>query len=138
MEQSHVGVYPIYKYVKEITDADIDNLDDSHDGFKEVFKLNIRKLNLNDKINIVNSKMHDGLFTYEKNNNPKIVKINEVLHIERYILPKSFLNTNFEKVFDDYTTSNVKPGSLGGKRKRKRKTTRLKSKNKRNMSKRRK
>ena len=64
--QSRENVYPVYKYVKEITDADIDNLDDSHNGFKEGFKLYIRKLKLNDEINILNSKMPNGWFLYEK------------------------------------------------------------------------
>ena len=126
--QSRENVYPVYKYVKEITDADIDNLDldDSLNDYKIGFKRCIRNLNLNDEINILNSNMPYGWFLYEKKNS-----------INKQFLPKSFLNTNFEKVFYD-TNSNVKPSSLGGKRKRKRKTTRPKSKNKRNMSKRRK
>ena len=122
----------IYKYVKEIKvdaiDNDIDNLDDSYNIFKAGFKTASRKLKLNDKINILNSKMPNEMFLYEKTNGIK----DEFSDF----LPKSFLNTNFERV--DNHTSMVRPSSLGGKRKKKRKTLRIKSKNKRNMSKRRK
>jgi hypothetical protein len=109
---------PIYKYVKEITDDDIDALDDPYQ-LNDALKLSTKEIKLNDKINIVNHNILNNMFGFTK-----------VGYDKTFLLPKIFLNTNFKKLSNDDTTQSRRT-ALG---KEKRKTRRTKSKNKRRMT----
>jgi len=117
------GVNPTYKYVKQITDADIDALDNTN-NFNDVFKFFAKYVKLNDKIyvkNIIKIEPHKNTVLFNKNGDD-----------QTGMIPEYFLVTNFEKV-DDKT--NVERTSLGGKRKRK--TRQIKSKRRMTMRKKR-
>lgn len=102
--QSRANVSPIYKYVKEITESDIDASNDPY-NLKETFKSIIKKLNLNDKINLLTN-MGNGIFLGEK------------VGGENFFLPVEFLDNNFIRVSDE--TSQSARSSMGGKRKTRR------------------
>ncbi len=125
---SSIGVNPIYKYVKQITDANIDALDNTNE-FNDAFKFYTKQLRINDKIyvkNIVKTEQpHKNMFFFVK------VGGND----NSFFLPEYFLNTNFEKVDNIDNTTQSRRISLGGKRKRK--TRQIKSKRRMTMRKKR-
>ena len=102
---------PIYIYVKEITDDDIDALDDPYQ-LNDALKLSTKEIKLNDKINLVNHNILNNMFGFTKVGDDKT-----------FLLPKIFLKTNFKKLSNDDTTQSRRTALGKMKRKNKRRMT---------------
>jgi hypothetical protein len=118
-QQRRAEVSPIYEYVKEIIEADIDALPDPYQ-LKETYKKIIKKLNLHDKMNLLLSNMGNDIFLAEK------------VGGDTFFLPAEFLDIHFIRVSDE--TSQVRPTALGGNRKTKTKTRKTKKRKTRRRS----
>ncbi len=125
-QSASVSSNPItYKYVREITNADIDSLVEPQKLFNSAFKFFRDQLKINDKIEIENNNIFNDMFSFFKVGRED----------ERFFLPKSFL-TRFVRVGDNSGRS--ERSSSGGKRKTKQIRNRNRNTNRRKITMRRK